>query len=130
MGPGEQEIRQRGFTLMEMLAVVMIIMILAGIALPGFRAAIFRARVATLQEDLYNMRRAIDQYHADKGKYPQDLETLKTDGYLRFIRKDPTTDAVDWVTEQSDEDPDNPSEEPGIKNVCSANPNYSCEDGW
>ncbi len=120
---------QLGFTLMEMLTVMMIMMILAGIALPGFKAAIFRAKEATLREDLYNMRRAIDQYHADQGKYPPQLEDLVTDGYVRFIKPDPLT-GLDWVTVDSDQDQDNPNEEVGIKDVCSASPEHTCEDGW
>ncbi len=121
---------QLGFTLMEMLTVMMIMMILAGISLPGFKAAINRAREDTLKEDLYNMRRAIDQYHADKGKYPPTLDDLVTDGYLRFKKPDPLTGAMDWVEVQSDDDSDNPTEETGVKDVCSASPGHTCEDGW
>src|SRR6266699_729509 len=72
-----------GFTLLELLVVMTIIGILAAIAVPALRDSPQRAREATLHEDLFTMRSVIDQYHGDKGFYPQDLATLVTDGYLR-----------------------------------------------
>jgi general secretion pathway protein G len=64
------------------------------------------------------MRDAIDQYYADKNKWPQSLQDLVSDGYLREVPKDPMTDsAVTWVTEPADPDPSNPAAEPGIDNV-------------
>jgi general secretion pathway protein G len=117
----------RGFTLVEMLAVIMIIMILAGIALPQFRVAIVRAREAALKEDLYRLRGAIDQYHADKGKYPSSVQALMEEGYLRKREPDPMTGADDWVEVQSEPDADNPNAEAGISDVHSASESVSSE---
>ena len=67
--------------------------------LPTYQNSVRRAREATLKEDLFRMRDAIDQYYADKNKYPQSLQDLVTDGYLREIPKDPITDSRDtWKT--------------------------------
>jgi general secretion pathway protein G len=112
---------ERGFTLVELMTVILVIMILAGIALPRFRVSIVLAKEAALKEDLYRMRQAIDQYHADKGRYPASLQSLVEDGYLREIRKDPMTGAVDWVEVPYEGEADSPTgDEGGIENVHSA----------
>jgi general secretion pathway protein G len=111
----------RGFTLIELMVVMTIIGILVGIALPQFRAAILQAREAVLKEDLFRMREAIDQYYADKGRYPASLEALVEDGYLRQIQADPITRAADWVAVPAEVESDSPSSEPpGIYDVKSA----------
>src|SRR2546423_703948 len=105
----------RGFTLIELLIVVTLIVILAGIGLATYGTSVQRAKEATLKEDLFRMNDAIDQYHADKGSYPQDIASLVSGGYLRQIPKDPFTLSTDtWVTEMSEPDPSNPSETPGV----------------
>jgi general secretion pathway protein G len=64
------------------------------------------------------MRDAIDQYYADKNKYPQSLQDLVSDGYLREVPKDPITDSADtWATVPAEPDPANPASEPGVYNV-------------
>ena len=64
------------------------------------------------------MRDAIDQYYADKGKYPADLQALVSDGYLRAVPNDPFTDSAEtWQTIPAEPDPNNPSAEPGVFNV-------------
>ena len=109
-----------GFTLIELITVVGILGILVGIALPNYRAAILQAKEAVLKENLFRFRDAIDQYQADKGKYPASLDSLVTDGYLRTIPKDPITGAKDWTEVPADPDPDNPADSPGIFDVHSA----------
>jgi general secretion pathway protein G len=80
-----------GFTLLELIVVISILGILISIALPNYRNTILQAREAVLRENLYRLRDLIDQYQSDKGKYPETLEALVTDGYLRKIPADPMT---------------------------------------
>ena len=83
-----------------------------------YRNSIQSSREAVLRTDLFRMRDAIDQYFADKGKYPSSLDTLVSDGYMRKIPEDPITRSSDtWQTDPAEPDPGNPSEEPGIYNV-------------
>src|SRR6266436_1553231 len=93
-----------GFTLLELMIVISIIIILASIALPQYQKTIMHARETVLRDDLYNMRKLIDQYAADKGKLPQSQDDLVTEHYLREIPKDPITDKPDWAW-ASGEDP-------------------------
>ena len=109
---------RRGFTLIELLVVISLISILAGIGLANYRSAITRAQEATLKENLFRMRDAIDQYYADKGQYPVGLDVLVSDGYLRRVPEDPFTRSADtWRTIQAEPDPNNPSAEIGIFDV-------------
>jgi general secretion pathway protein G len=117
--------RQLGFTLIELMTVTFIVSVLAAIALPQYKNAIRHSQEAVLRENLYRMRDLIDQYYADKGKYPASLETLVEEGYLRKIPKDPLTGQPDWLTELAELDTDNPGETPGIYNVKSASPETS-----
>jgi len=97
-GPSEQ-----GFTLIELMIVMLIIAILASIAVPAFKRSIISAREAALKEDLHVMRSAIDSYTVDKQKAPQSLEDLVQAGYLKSIPVDPFTHQSDtWTTETSD----------------------------
>lgn len=106
---------QRGFTLVELLIVISLIAILAGVGLVQYKNSVIHASEATLKEDLFRMNDAIDQYYADKGKYPASLDALVSDGYLRKIPEDPITKSADtWQTVPADPDPTNPSGEPGI----------------
>jgi general secretion pathway protein G len=107
-----------GFTLMEMMIVMVLIVILAGIGLSVYGNSVQRAKEATLKEDLFRMRDAIDQYYADKNKYPANLEALVSEKYLRAVPVDPFTSSTDsWQTTMSEPDPGNPSLESGIANV-------------
>jgi general secretion pathway protein G len=105
-----------GFTLIELIIVISIVGILLGIALPNYKAAIIEAKEAVLKEDLFRFRDTIDQYQADKGKYPASLDALVTDGYLRSIPKDPISGAVDWVEVPAEPEP-GATDAPGIYDV-------------
>ena len=114
----ERPSRASGFTLMEMMIVMVLIVILAGIGLSVYGNSVQRAKEATLKEDLFRMRDAIDQYYADKNKYPGSLEDLVSEKYLRAVPVDPFTSKSDsWQTTTSEPDPGNPSLESGISNV-------------
>jgi general secretion pathway protein G len=107
-----------GFSLLEMMIVMVLIVILAGIGLTMYGNTVQRAKEATLKEDLFRMRDAIDQYYADKNKYPANLEALVSEKYLRAVPDDPFTGTADtWQTTASEPDPGNPSLESGISNV-------------
>jgi general secretion pathway protein G len=80
-----------GFTLIELIIVFTLIGILLGLALPQYKYATKKAREAVLKEDLYVLRKLIDQYFSDKGKYPASLQTLVEEGYLRRLPVDPFT---------------------------------------
>lgn len=90
-----QRLANRGFTLIELLIVMTIIGILASIAVPSYQRSVIKAREAVLMEDLYQMRRAIDSYFTDHARYPDSLETLVENKYLREIPRDPFTDQQD-----------------------------------
>jgi len=80
-----------GFTLFELLAVMVILSILASIAVPSYKRSQIKAKESVLAEDLYQMRRSIDAYFADHGSYPDDLDQLVQNKYLRGIPRDPFT---------------------------------------
>jgi general secretion pathway protein G len=109
--------RSSGFTLIELMIVMVITVLLAGIGLAIYGNSVRTSRETVLKADLVEMRKAIDAYYADKQKYPATLEALVEDKYLRAIPVDPITNAADWQTTMSDRDPANPSAEPGINEV-------------
>ena len=107
-----------GFTLIELLVVTALIVVLASLALVGYQNSIVRAREAVLKEDLFRLRDAIDQYYADKNKWPQTLQDLVEDGYVREVPEDPITNSADsWQTVAAEADPARPAAEPGIFDV-------------
>lgn len=108
---------QKGFTLIELLVVITIIMILAGIAVVQYRNSVQATNETVMRTNLFRMRDAIDQYYADKGKYPASLDALVSDRYLREVPIDPITRERTWVTIPADPDPSNPSAGPGIYDV-------------
>jgi general secretion pathway protein G len=116
----------RGFTLLELMIVISIIVILAVIAMPQYQKSVTHARETVLRDNLYQLRKAIDLYGADKGKLPQSLDDLVTAGYIRDIPLDPITNEKDWMVETG-EDPNSLRGEQGIINVRSASPDPSTE---
>lgn len=110
--------RDEGFTLIELMVVMVLIITLASIGLTVYGNSVTRAREATLKEDLFRMRDALDQYYADKNKYPASLETLVEDKYMRAVPVDPFTNSAEtWQTTMSQPEPGNPSAEPGVYDV-------------
>jgi len=92
-----------GFTLIELIVVMAIIGILAAIAVPAMKDAPVRAREAALKEDLFTLRSCLDQFHADRGRYPASLEEMVSLGYLRSVPVDPLTRSRDtWVVVQEE----------------------------
>jgi len=116
---------ERGFTLIELIVVVTIIGILAAIAVVNVKNAQRKAQETALRDDLTQMRKAIDNFYADKQRYPHDLNELVPD-YLRKVPSDPITKQADWQQiqdnpqnpdETADTNPDNANQGPGIFDV-------------
>ena len=115
-----------GFTLLELMIVITIIIILAAIVLPQYQKTIAAAREAVLHDDLFQMRKLIDEYAADKGKLPQSLDELVSSRYMREIPVDPFTDQKDWTVTMGD-DPNSSGGEQGVTDVHSASPEVSSD---
>jgi general secretion pathway protein G len=116
MNPGATMKRRRkqqsGFTLIELIVVVTIIGILAAVAVSNVRYAQQKARESALRHDLFEMRKSIDDYYADKQKYPESLQALAQEHYLRAVPKDPMTGKADWQEVQNSPDPSDPNAVP------------------
>lgn len=111
-------VKHPGFTLIELLVVVTLIVVLAGIGLATYSTSITKSKEAVLKEDLFRMRDAIDQYHADKSNYPPSLDELVSGGYMRKLPDDPFTgSASTWQTTPAELDATNPTAEPGVFDV-------------
>lgn len=106
--------------------VISIIVILALIVLPQYNKTVLVARESVLRDNLFQMRKMIDQYAADKGKLPQTLDELVSAGYIRDIPADPITGERDWVIVPG-EDTNSTEGETGIVNVCSASPDQASD---
>ena len=98
-GPRRSE---RGFTLLELMIVVTIILILATLGAGRYTQSVLRAKETALKTDLKVMRGAIEQYTLDKEQAPQSLDDLVSAGYLREVPTDPITQRKDWTVENSD----------------------------
>ena len=93
-----------GFTLIELLVVMAIIAVLLTLAVPRYFGSLDRSKEAVLREDLYQLRDAIGKYYGDKGKYPESLEALAAEKYLRKVPVDPLTEsATTWVVVAPDD---------------------------
>jgi len=119
---------KRGFTLLELLLVLVVISLLAALALPVVTGGISRARESTLKTDLQALRKAIDDYYADTGAYPGELEELVKKRYLRRIPVDPLTEKRDsWVLVRAED------ETPGVKGIVdvrSASPDQAADGSY
>jgi general secretion pathway protein G len=107
---------QRGFSLLELMIVMFIMIILISVALPAYNGTIHHAEETVLKDDLFQMRKLIDQYTADKGKLPANLEALVENKYLREIPTDPITHEAKW-DEKLGEDPNDKDGGQGLVDV-------------
>jgi general secretion pathway protein G len=110
--------KRRGFTLVELMIVMAIILILIGLAVPYYQKSIIRTRETVLRSNLFSLRSMIDEYSFDKQKAPQSLQDLVQDGYLREMPKDPMTGGADtWRVVMEDAGQSVSQTEPGIFDV-------------
>jgi len=107
---------QKGFSLLELMIAMFILIILLSVALPTYQRSVQQARETVLKENLFQMRRSIDQYAADKGKLPQTLDDLVTAEYLREKPVDPITEKAEWK-EITGDDTNSTDGEQGLKDV-------------
>ena len=113
-----------GFTLIELLVVMTIVALLLTLALPRYFGSIDKSKEAVLKENLHQMREAISRYYADKGRYPESLDTLATDKYLRRVPLDPITESTaTWQLVQPED-----TQKSGVYDVKSGAPGKS-KDG-
>jgi general secretion pathway protein G len=106
---------QKGFSLLELMIAMFILIILLSVAVPVYRTTVQNARETVLKENLWQMRRSIDQYAADKGKLPNSLDDLVTDGYLREKPIDPITEKAEWDPVMGENL--NPDDGQGLKDI-------------
>ncbi len=120
--------RNSGFTLLEMMIVIIIMGILLSIALPIYNQSLVRSREAVLRNDLFTLRSLISQYTLDKQKAPQGLDDLVSAGYIKVLPKDPMTNEANWEPHQEDTLLSVDQQDPGIDDVHSAS-NATASDG-
>ena len=118
--------REAGFTLLELMIVISIIIILASITLPQYQKTILHTRETVLRDDLRKMRSLIDQFAADKGRLPQSLEEVASEGYMREVPTDPFTGQKDWAI-TTGEDPNSLEGQQGMTDVHSSSADVSSE---
>ena len=119
---------RRGFTFVELMVVITIIVILVSMAIPVYQKSIIRAKESVLKNNLFTMRTVIDNYTYDKQKAPQALQDLVTEGYLRDIPSDPMTGSKDtWRTVMEDASQSVNQSEPGIFDVKSGSDKQSLD---
>ena len=115
-GMRNAEFRQKGFSLLELMIAMFIMIILISVALPTYQKSVQHARETVLSENLWQMRRAIDQYGADKGKLPQSVSELVDAKYLREVPVDPITEKAEWEEVQG-KDPNSTDGNTGLTDV-------------
>lgn len=119
---------RRGFTLVELMIVISIILILISVAVPVYTRSVTRAKEAVLRDQLFTLRQLIDEYTLDKQAAPQSLEDLVTEGYLRELPRDPfTNSSTTWKTEMEETLMSADQTQPGIINVRSGSEKTSLE---
>ncbi len=120
--------KRRGFTLVELMIVMAIIVILIGVAIPYYQKSVIRAKESVLRNNLFTIRTVIDEYSYDKQKAPHALQDLVSDGYLRDVPRDPITGANNsWKVIQEDAGQAVNSTEPGIFDVRSGSDKISLD---
>jgi general secretion pathway protein G len=113
--------KSRGFTLIELMIVISIMLILVSMAIPAYNQSILRAKESVLRQNLFTLRSLISQYTLDKQKAPQSLEDLVTAGYIKVIPNDPMTGKADWEAVQEEDVNMSPDQqETGIDDVKSS----------
>jgi len=110
--------RDRGFTLIELMIVISMILILVSISIPAYNQSILRAKESVLKQDLFQLRSLISQYTLDKQKAPQSLDDLVQGGYIKQIPVDPMTGSnSSWTVDQEDSLMSVDQQDPGISDV-------------
>jgi general secretion pathway protein G len=127
MPTGRPSVGRRGFTLIEMMIVMAIIVILVAVAVPFYQKAIIRAKESVLHNNIFALRSAIDEYSYDKQKAPQSLQDLVGQGYLREVPKDPMTQKNEWKIIMEDAGQAVNSAEPGIYDIRSTSDRKSLD---
>src|SRR5215475_3748253 len=110
----------KGFTLLELMIVISVMMILMAVAVPLYQHHVIQAREAVLKQNLETLRKVLEQYRLDKGQSPQSLDDLVTAGYLPKLPVDPMTNKADWATEPEDTGEAVDPQQTGIGKVHSA----------
>ena len=119
---------RRGFTLVELMIVMAIIVILIGVAIPYYQKSVIRAKESVLRNNLFTIRTLIDEYSYDKQKAPQSLQDLVTDGYIRDLPRDPITNASNtWKEIREDASQAVNSTEPGLFDIRSGSDKISLD---
>lgn len=117
IGKFRSRMRARGFTFIEMVIVIAMLSILLATAVPVYMAQVRATKEGVLKNNLAIIRERLDQFKADRNKYPSSLQELVEGGYLREIPEDPMTETHEWEEVFSDYDPNEPDAEPGIFDV-------------
>jgi general secretion pathway protein G len=123
----QRKFGRSGFTLLEMMIVISIMLILMAVALPIYNQSIVRSREAVLRQDLFQLRSLISQYTLDKQKAPQSLDDLVQGGYIKRVPNDPMTNEANWEVVQEDVLLTVDQQDPGITDVHSASSNMASD---